>query len=263
MKVVMIGAGNVATHLGRALMRAGHDVLQVYSRTMDAAQALANAVCATPTDRIETLVSTADVYIISVKDSVLTDLIPTICEGREERVMVHTAGSMPLDVFRGWAKHFGVLYPMQTFSKQRSVNFAEIPCFWEANDDMAAKTIHDIAASISDKLYQLTSEDRRYLHLSAVWACNFVNHCYDVAQSVLARHNIPFSVMLPLIDETTRKIHTLLPRTAQTGPAVRYDENVIRAQAELMQANSLLRNIYESISLSIHQAATSKENLLN
>lgn len=255
MKIILIGAGNVATHLGKALKQAGHDILQVYSRTIESAQMLADIVGATPTNTVDSLGYSADCYIISLKDSVLADLLPTICKGRESSVMVHTAGSMPIDIFQGMAMHYGVLYPMQTFTKQRDLDFSEIPCFLEANDEFAANVIQALAASISSRLYNLSSEERKYLHLSAVWACNFVNHCYDVAQSILAQHNIPFNVMLPLIDETARKVHALSPQQAQTGPAVRYDENVIHAQAELMKAHPLLRDIYEQMSKSIHQRA--------
>lgn len=255
MKIVLIGAGNVATHLGKALLQAGHDILQVYSRTMESATKVAKTVGAVPTNTLESITNTADIYIISLKDSVLAELLPKICKGRENSVIVHTAGSMSIDIFRDYAKHYGVLYPMQTFSKQRDLDFSEVPCFLEANDEHATNVIRSLAASISSNLYFLSSEDRRHLHLSAVWACNFVNHCYDISQTILAQHNIPFSVMLPLIDETVRKIHDLPPHKAQTGPAVRYDENVIHAQAELMNANPLLRDIYERMSQSIHQRA--------
>lgn len=116
-----------------------------------------------------------------------------------------------------------------------------------------------MASSISGRVAHLSSEDRKHLHLSAVWACNFTNFCYDVASEILRRHNLPFDVMLPLVDETARKVHTLSPREAQTGPAVRYDENVIRAQSALMRENPLLKDIYERISLSIHRLSQEKK----
>lgn len=253
MKIVLIGAGNVATHLGKALFAANHDIVQVYSRTMESAMLLAPVVGAMPTNNLDALAVGADAYIVSVKDSVLVELLPKLCNGREQSVMVHTAGSMSMDVFSGMALHYGVLYPMQTFSKQREVDFSEIPCFLEANDDKALTTIRELADSISNRLFDLSSDDRKYLHLSAVWACNFVNHCYDISQAILSRHDIPFDVMLPLIDETARKVHDLTPREAQTGPAVRYDENVIRAQAQLLRDNPLLRDLYDRMSLSIHK----------
>lgn len=253
MKIVMIGAGNLATNLGNALLEAGHDFVQVYSRTMESAQALATKVGGAPTTDLTKLNKDADIYIFAVKDSVLCELIPVVCKGREQKVFLHTAGSIPVDVFKGMALHYGVLYPMQTFTKSRQVDFKEIPVFIEANDVFAAERIVRMAESITDRIYSLSSEDRKYLHLSAVFACNFVNHCYDMAAGILEKRSIPFDVLLPLIDETARKVHELMPDEAQTGPAVRYDENVIRSQSMMLKDNPLMKDIYERMSVSINR----------
>lgn len=255
MKVILIGAGRLAINLGKALFGAGHDILQVFSRTSESASALAAIVGATPVTDIREVNGNADLYVLSVKDSVLADLIPPLCKGKEDKVFVHTAGSMPMNVFEGMALHYGVLYPMQTFSKEKDVDFAKIPCFVEGNDRYAKDMVENLARQLSEKVYELSSENRKFLHLSAVFACNFVNHCYAVSHDLLESHGIPFDVMLPLIDETARKVHTLSPAEAQTGPAVRYDENVIRNQALLLKDNPLLKDIYERMSMSIHRMA--------
>lgn len=259
MKIILIGAGNVATHMGKALLNNGHDILQVYSRTMESASALATSVGATPVTDLSGISNDADVYIISVKDSVLTELLPKVCPGKESKVFLHTAGSMPMDVFRGMAHHYGVLYPMQTFSKSKDVDFSTIPCFIEACDEYAGKVIGKLADTLSRRVFPLSSEDRKYLHLSAVFACNFVNHCYAVSAEILSQHGIPFDVMLPLIDETAQKVHELSPLEAQTGPAVRYDENVIRQQAQLLRNNLLLKDLYERMSIDIHGMETRRK----
>lgn len=248
----MIGAGNLATNLGKALQNAGHDIIQVYSRTWNHAQQLATLIGAAATDNLGDIVSNGDIYIFSVKDSILGDIIPKVARGKETKMMVHTAGSMPLSCFEGMAMHYGVFYPMQTFSKQREVNFREIPCFLEANDDYARSLLCNMAESVSSKVYEMNSENRRYLHLAAVWACNFVNHCYEVSSEITKKCGVPFNVMLPLIDETAAKVHDMKPIDAQTGPAVRFDENVIRSQSLLMSKNPMLRDLYERISMSIH-----------
>ena len=253
MKVILIGAGNLATHLGKAIFAAGHDVVQVFSRTMQSATALASEVGAQPVSDISDVRSDADLYVVSVKDSAIVELIPVLCKGKETKVFLHTAGSIPMDVFQGMALHYGVLYPMQTFSKSKEVDFSEIPCFIEANDDYAHTMIADMAHELSGNVYELSSADRKYLHLSAVFACNFVNHCYAISEKILADHGIPFDVMLPLIDETARKVHELSPREAQTGPAVRFDENVIRMQAALLKNQPQIKDIYERLSLGIHR----------
>lgn len=272
MKIVLIGAGNLATHLGKALHAAGHDMLQVFSRTMQSAETLASLLDAEPLTDIAQVRDDADVYIFSVKDSALVQLVAQLCrheadglgedgavnalrkakKGEHERVFLHTAGSMPMSVFKGMAQHYGVLYPMQTFSKQRAVDFSIIPCFVEANDEFAQKQIEGLAREISGRVYQLSSEDRKYLHLSAVFACNFANHCYAISQELLEEHGIPFGVMLPLINETAAKVHEMKPKDAQTGPAVRYDENVIGKQSKLLENHPHFKKVYDSMSKSIH-----------
>lgn len=252
MKIVLIGAGNLATHLGKALHAAGHDMVQVFSRTMQSAETLASLLDAEPLTDMAQVRDDADVYIFSVKDSALEQLISQLCGG-EKKVFLHTAGSMPMSVFRGKALHYGVLYPMQTFSKQREVDFSIIPCFIEANDEFALKQIEGLAGQISHRVFQLSSEDRKYLHLSAVFACNFANHCYAASQELLQQHGIPFDVMLPLIDETAAKVHGMTPKEAQTGPAVRYDENVIGKQIRLLENQPYFQKIYDCMSKSIHE----------
>ena len=272
MKIVLIGAGNLATHLGKALRAAGHDMLQVFSRTMQSAETLASLLDAEPLTDIAQVRDDADVYIFSVKDSALVQLVVQLCrheadglgedgavnalrkakKGEHERVFLHTAGSMPMSVFKGMAQHYGVLYPMQTFSKQREVDFSIIPCFVEANDEFAQKQIEGLTREISGRVYQLSSEDRKYLHLSAVFACNFANHCYAISQELLEEHGIPFDVMLPLINETAAKVHEMKPKDAQTGPAVRYDENVIGKQSKLLENHPHFKKVYDSMSKSIH-----------
>lgn len=250
-KIVFIGAGRLATHLGPALCRAGHEVLQVYSRTKESAQALATLTSSEPVTDLQQVTRDADVYICALKDDVLPTLLPSLCKGREEALFLHTAGSVPMDIFQPYARHYGVLYPMQTFSKERQLDFADIPVFIEADSATTFSVVETLASSVSHTVTPLSSDDRRYLHLSAVFACNFVNHCYDLAGTLLEEHGIPFDTLLPLIDETARKVHELSPREAQTGPAVRYDQEVIRRQADML--SGLPRDIYELMSKSIHE----------
>lgn len=240
MKIVLIGRGRLATNLQRALLEVGHEVVSINSRTLDG------------------LPLSADVFVIAVKDSALSDVICNASKGRENQLFVHTAGSMPLSLFEMHTTRYGVFYPMQTFSKERQADFSVIPLFLEADSSETMATLQTLAASISGSVYELTTEERKYLHLAAVFACNFANHCYDMAASVLEQHGLPFSVMLPLIDETARKVHDLHPRQAQTGPAVRYDENVIRMQTALLTGSPELQHIYEILSQNIHQYACDK-----
>lgn len=258
MKIVLIGAGNLATNLGLALHEANHDIVQVFSRTMTSAKLLAAAIESVPTNDLDAITDEADLYILSVKDSILTKIIDRICKNKSQKVFVHTAGSMPLDCFKGKAEHYGVFYPMQTFSKQRRVAFENIPIFLEASDDFTLQKLTDVAESISKNVRNLSTDKRRYLHLAAVWACNYANHCYDMAAEVLKKADLPFSVMLELTDETARKVHDLSPREAQTGPAIRYDTNVIEAQMELMKDMPEAKKLYEELAKSIHETSKKK-----
>ena len=231
MRVVLIGRGRLATNLLPALQQAGHEVSSINSRTL------------------ENLPEEADVFIIAVKDSALQEVICRATKGREQQLFVHTAGSMPMSLFEGYTNRFGVFYPMQTFSKERLVSFADIPVFIEGDNAV----LRPLAESITHSVYELSSADRKFLHLSAVFACNFVNHCYALSAELLEKHGIPFNVMLPLIDETALKVHQLHPLEAQTGPAVRYDENVIQMQSSLLADSPLLQEIYNLLSVSIHR----------
>ncbi len=254
----MVGAGNLATHLSRALHDAGHEILQVFSRTEENARALAGRLGGGVeyTSSLAGLRDDADIYIVSLKDTALVECAPEICRGREDKLFVHTAGSIPMQVFEGHCSRFGVFYPMQTFSKGREVDFSVIPCFVEACNPDDEQLIHALASSVSRSVYHYTSEQRKYLHLAAVFACNFTNHMYAVCADMLAQHDIPFSTMIPLIDETAAKIHSVEPRKAQTGPAVRFDRNVMDKQLALLKDSPDLQQIYEMLSKSIHKTST-------
>ena len=250
--ITLIGAGNLATQLGQALVKAGFKIDQVFSRTEKSACVLAKKLGAEPLTCLNSLRDDADVYIFSVKDSVLCQLIMQVCKGREDKLFLHTAGSMSIDCFKDSAQRYGVFYPMQTFSKTKNVSFENIPIFIEGNSEAVEEDIRTLAESIAKRVIPLSSEKRKYLHLAAVWACNFTNHCYSIASDILSEQGIPFDVMLPLIDETANKIHTMSPLQAQTGPAVRWDQNVIDKQMALMESHPSLQAIYERLSNDIH-----------
>ena len=237
MKIVLIGRGRLATNLEHALLSAGHEVASINSRTLEA------------------LPLEADVYIVAVKDAALADVIRAATKGRESQLFVHTAGSMPMDIFKGLTVHYGVFYPMQTFSKERLVDFNDISVFLETNDAVSMEWLKMLSTTLTTHIYELDSEGRKHLHLAAVFACNFVNHCYALSAEVLAAKGLPFSVMLPLVDETAQKVHELAPKDAQTGPAVRGDQNVMQMQANMLAGKPAVKQIYEALSNDIQRLA--------
>lgn len=251
--IVFVGAGNLATNLAKALYHKGFRILQIYSRSKESAQLLAEQVEAEYTTDLQDIVRDARLYIVSLKDAAFVQLLPQITAGKQGALLVHTAGSIPLDIWKGQTERYGVFYPMQTFSKQRSVDFSEIPFFIEANSVQDTEFLKAIAATLSDKVYEVTSEQRKNLHLAAVFACNFTNHMYALAAGILEKSGLPFDVMLPLIDETARKVHELTPYDAQTGPAIRYDENVINNHLAMLESSPELQEIYKLLSKSIHE----------
>ena len=252
MKVTLIGAGNLATQLGKSLKKAGVIISQVYSRTEDSARTLGELLEAEWLTDIKALRDEADIYIFSVKDSVLCELISEVCKSRGDKLFLHTAGSMPMSCFEGKALRYGVFYPMQTFSKTKNVDFERIPVFIESNSIETEDVIRSLANKLTQRVIRLSSADRKYLHLAAVWACNFTNYCYTVASDILGEHGIPFDVMLPLINETTEKIQKISPKEAQTGPAVRGDRNVMSKQLELMNGKEDLQELYKMLSKGIN-----------
>ena len=237
MRIVLIGRGRLATNLEHALLQAGHDVVSINSRTL------------------ESLPLEADVFVVAVKDAALTDVLRAATKGREDQLFVHTAGSMPMNLFVGLTAHYGVFYPMQTFSKERLVDFNEISVFLETNDAASMERLKMLAATLTPHVYELDSDGRKHLHLAAVFACNFVNHCYALSAEVLKAKGLPFSVMLPLVDETAQKVHELSPKDAQTGPAVRGDQNVMQMQAGMLADIPAVKQIYEALSNDIQRLA--------
>ena len=251
LKFVFIGAGNLATHLSLTLKINGFQIAQVYSRTEDSAKELAKKLDCGFTNSTGDIHKDADVYVIALKDSAYEKVLPQIDFGN--KLVIHCSGSTPLSVLSGYAKNYGVLYPLQTFSKEREVNFREIPVFVEGNSAENKKKVLQVAHKISGSVALLNSEKRIYLHIAAVFVCNFVNHFYSIGSDILHSENISFDVLKPLIKETADKIKEMEPHNAQTGPAVRYDENIISKHLEHLKGKNNYDELYSLISKSIFE----------
>jgi len=247
--ITFIGAGNLATHLAQALAGDGYNISQVYSRTIDSARDLAGIFNAHFTNSISEINTNVDLIIVALKDSAVNEVLSQI--DFHNKLLVHCSGSLPLSVLKEYSENTGVLYPLQTFSKKRSVNFKAIPVFVEANTEASEQKLLDVANQISDKVDLLNSEKRKALHIAAVFACNFANHMYTLAALFLESNEIDFEVLRPLILETAEKVQVLDPAEAQTGPAIRFDENIINEHLNQLDACPELRELYHSVSKSI------------
>jgi len=246
---VVAGTGNVATHLLRVLPLAGVRVKMVYSRTAaHAEEAGRNANVPFTADWLQ-VPADADIYFYAVSDNALPELLSR--ELAPGALHVHTAGSVGLDVFPAHKSHHGVLYPLQTFTKARELNFREVPLFVEASSTEDAEILRHLAGLLSDQVLEINSSQRRQLHLAAVFACNFVNHLYAIAGELIGEADVPFEVLRPLISETAAKIELLSPADAQTGPAVRRDTSVMSKHLDLLCDHPQFRDIYKLLSDSI------------
>jgi predicted short-subunit dehydrogenase-like oxidoreductase (DUF2520 family) len=248
-RFVFIGAGNLATRLSTVLKEKGFSVVQVYSRSEKSAKSLAETLRTNYTTSARHIFTGADVYFVAVSDVAFEEVLPRM--NVKNSLLVHCSGSMPLSSLEKYSGNIGVLYPLQTFSKAREVDFSEIPVFLEANSPENEKKLIEIAEKISGRVAVMNSQKRLNLHIAAVFACNFVNHFYTIAAQVLKSKEIPFDVLNPLIMETARKVDKMDPVEAQTGPAVRFDENVIAKHLEVLQPFPEFQSLYRLVSESI------------
>jgi predicted short-subunit dehydrogenase-like oxidoreductase (DUF2520 family) len=250
-KIAMIGAGNLATRVALELHNQGIEILQVYSRTVTSALTLAKMLGCSYVTRPDKITSEADIYLISVSDMALTDVLKQM--NFSNKLIAHTAGSIPMKDLAVFSSNYGVFYPLQTFSKFRDVTFSRIPFCIEANTPENEQVLCDLAATISKDVRLINSEQRKQLHLAAVFASNFTNHMYAVAAELLQEKDIPFDIIRPLIAETASKIKNMTPRAAQTGPAIRKDKNVMSMHTDMLNSNPRLKKLYGQISDSIFE----------
>jgi predicted short-subunit dehydrogenase-like oxidoreductase (DUF2520 family) len=249
MRIALLGSGNVATHLGHALKKAGEDIVQVYSRNAAHASALAGKLNASAVNDPAQVTSEADIYIIAVNDDAILSVASLL--PRHNGLVVHTSGSTDMEVLQNTSGQIGVLYPLQTFSKEKTVDFREVPLAVEGNSEHVLQILSDLAGRISGRFVLLDSEQRRALHIAAVFACNFTNHLYSIAAGLLHDYDLDFDLLRPLIRETSDKVQSYMPAEVQTGPAVRGDEQTMLKHLELLKGNPRLRQLYEDLSQSI------------
>ena len=246
-----IGAGNLGTHLSTTLVKSGFTISQVYSKTEQSAKTLAEKVHSSYTAEVNDIDTTADIFVVALKDDFFDEVLSKI--DFQNKLLIHCAGSLSLSILEKYSSNIGVLYPLQTFSKARDINFSTIPVFIEANSQTNEEMILSIARKISTNVSILNSEKRQILHVSAVFACNFVNYMYTVAADLLESNEILFEVIRPLIMETAEKVMTVEPKKVQTGPAVRFDKKIMTKHQELLNNNKVYQELYMSLSKGIFE----------
>jgi len=243
MQIVIIGSGNVAYHLAKAFTQKNIHLAQIFGRNREDVSKISQELqIPFSTYTLED----ADLYIICVSDSSVEKVSDLIT--KKECLVAHTSGSLPKEILNGEYRKSS-FYPLQTFSKSKELDYSKIPFFIETESDDDQKILTDLATKISENVMKSDYEKRKYIHLTAVFACNFVNHLFSKAKEISDAQEIPFDYFLPLIDETVKKIHEIEPKSAQTGPAVRNDIRILELHEQLLKDESL--EIYKTINHSI------------
>ena len=245
----MIGAGNVATHLAMAFHDKGKKIVQIYSLHEKDAELLAQKVDATFTTDNKEIILHADLYIIAVNDSAIKDVVNKLHLGNQ--LVVHTSGSVEMEILSACSTSYGVIYLLQTFTKEHKVDFSHIPFCIEANNKENLQLLRNLAELLTDDVRNISSEQRSIIHLAAVFTCNFTNHMYVLAEEILKKNNIPFDILKPLLMETVMKIKDHDPVEIQTGPAQRNDLLVIEKHLQMLAQFPEYAEIYKLITQSI------------
>lgn len=231
LKIDIIGGGNVACHLAKAFPPALANCRLISSRTLDGIR------------------PDADISLICVSDNAIESVASRL--PRTSSVVAHTSGSTPIEALSPFFKRYGVFYPMQTFSKEVSLQYDHIPFFIEATDEKDEKLLAYAAGLISDNVSFADSSQRKALHVAAVFACNFTNHLWSISEEILSSHGLDFEKMRPLLEETLRKTKSLPPSKCQTGPAARNDTQTMSAHMQFLAFSEHFRKLYAILSDSI------------
>ncbi|MGQ2984906.1 Rossmann-like and DUF2520 domain-containing protein [Flavobacterium sp.] len=244
LKVVIIGSGNVAQHLAKAIDTTGQAMLvQLYARDPEKLTDLPGEKITSSLEKL----ANADVYIISVTDDAIAEVSSQL--PFEGKLVVHTSGSVALDQLDGKNRR-GVFYPLQTFSKNKAIDFSKVPLCLESEFENDYALLRTLADALSKTVYSIDSKQRQALHVAAVFVSNFSNHMYALGNAICQENNIPFNILNPLITETADKVSTLSPIQAQTGPAIRHDQKTIERHLDLLKDDNQ-RNIYKILTQSI------------
>ncbi len=248
MKVSFIGSGNVATHLAPALKKvSGVEIVQIISKDKGHAKNLAMKVKADHSHELSRLRPNFDLLIISVGDDSLSEIIEQ-APLPDNKIICHTAGSVPSEIFSKASRKYGAIYPLQTFSKNKDINWYNVPIFITGSDEHTEKRLLHLAKQISGDVRTITDNQRFALHIAAVYSCNFTNAILTISQEICQRNELDFDLLKPLIDETMVKVWQMGPKQAQTGPAKRGDATVIDKHIEYLSDQGKEKELYQLLS---------------
>ena len=250
-KIVILGAGRLATNLSMAIHKKGYDIVEVCNRTESKGKSLAGKIKARYIPEPEMITPDADLYILALSDAAIPLFLKRIKIGN--RLIVHTSGSLKIDILRGVSVNYGVIYPPQTFTAQSLLRFRTVPLCIEASSGKNLLLLKSFADSLSEKVYTINSNQRRVLHLSAVFANNFTNFMVAISQELLLENGMDFGILEPIIRQTAGNASSGDVFKMQTGPAVREDRETIREHLKLLSNHPDYKEIYYLITRNIIQ----------
>jgi predicted short-subunit dehydrogenase-like oxidoreductase (DUF2520 family) len=245
--ISLIGTGKVAMHLAPALQQSGHPVLQVIGRNEAAAKAIAQSCGATWSSDFSFLSPKAQLVILAVSDSAISEIAEQLPLG--DYVVVHVSGATPISSLARFTNH-GVLYFLQSFVPHKKSDFSQMPVLINGSNEASLSLIRTVAESLSEKVSAVSDHQREAVHVAAVFANNFSNHMLTLAEDILRENNMNLDVLKPLIFESTERLRVANPSDIQTGPAIRGDEQTMKKHVELLN-NAEKKDLYERISKSI------------
>ncbi|MCW3120930.1 MAG: hypothetical protein JWQ38_422 [Flavipsychrobacter sp.] len=255
MKFSIIGTGNIASFIGTRLVTARHKCMGVYSRDTEKAGAFAETLLCDKYGAItEVEDGSADVCFLAVSDAAISEVAAQL--SFKQTILVHTAGAVTIDTIQNAAADCAILWPVYSILKNSLPAHRNIPCAWEASTDKAKRVILTLAHAITDELFEARYDQRRWLHLTAVMSNNFITHLMAICEQVCADNDLPFSTLLPIIEQTFDRIKNGSPHALQTGPAVRNDTTTIQSQIALLEQHPEWQNIYKAMTNSIQKDYT-------
>lgn len=251
MKITFLGSGNVATHLALALHNCGCEISQVWSRNYSHAQLLAGRVNARPTDNLQSIDRSSDVYILATSDDALFDLALDL--NLDPALVLHTSGATSMEVLKPISRRYGVLWSPQTFVRDVALEYSALPFCIEGCDQKTELDIEALVARVSRHIYHINREQRQCLHLSAVFVNNFTNALFGVAQDICQQHSIPFETLYTLIDTTAQRVKWGDVRFQMTGPAIRHDQKTLDSHRLLLEGSPEYLDLYDSLTKLIQE----------
>ena len=247
--IVIIGAGNMAWHLGHVLKSANLKIKQVFSRKLENAVQLANTLGCQATNDLQSIDQYSDLYIIAVSDQAIAEVSQQLSLRLSPNAMiVHTSGATPSTIFDAHFLHRGIFYPLQSLSKNKETDFTKVPICVHANLQEDAENLYQLGQRISNQVAHINDQQRAVLHVAAVFVNNFSNYLFHIGSEITKDANVPFELLIPLIQETIEKIKDHPPKRMQTGPAIRDDQNTMDRHLAFLENYPSFAEVYQLIS---------------